>query len=195
MNGYVKIKFLYIFGAPVHIHWFALVVIGGLLTMSLSEPILAIITICSYFGIILLHEAGHAYFANKLGYQVFNVYLGFFHGSCEFEEPHTDKHNLMITSGGIITQLVVAIPLMILSISTYISKIYGLGPILTFLGYLNFIIALFNLVPIQGLDGEKIWKLLPTFIKTLIKQRKLKQEHTQKSERVVIDFIERMKKK
>jgi len=56
---------------------------GGLLSKSINSPILAAISICSYFGIIMLHEIGHAFVANLLGYNVRGVYFGFVHGMCE----------------------------------------------------------------------------------------------------------------
>ena len=85
MSGYTKIKFLTIFGAPVYIHWSALIIIGVLLATSIKNPVLAVISMCSYFGIILLHEARHAYFARRLNCDILSIYLGFFHGMCECE--------------------------------------------------------------------------------------------------------------
>lgn len=97
----------------MYLHWSALLVMGGLLGISFNSPILALISICSYFGIILLHETGHAFVANKLGYDVRGVYLGFMHGKCECAHPYNQKHISLIAWGGVAAQFVVALPLII----------------------------------------------------------------------------------
>lgn len=42
------------------LHWSVLVVMGGCLAMAVSDPIVAIVTVVSYFGVMLIHELGHA---------------------------------------------------------------------------------------------------------------------------------------
>lgn len=114
MKTYTRIKYLNIFGAPVLIHWSAILVFAIFLILSISNFILGLVSIFSYFGLILLHESGHAYFAKKLGYDVYSIYLGFVHGLCEYEEPYNQKDESIVAWGGVIAQLIVAIPLMIL---------------------------------------------------------------------------------
>ena len=185
MKGYTRITFLNVFGAPVSIHWSALLVIGGLLVAAISNPILGVITICSYFGIILLHEAGHAYFAKRLGYDVYNIYLGFIHGLCEYEEPYNNKHESIVAWGGVTAQLLVAIPLIILA-QFGITEIKGVGPIVAFLGYISFLIALMNLAPSSFLDGGKAWRLIPILLKEWRgSARKMKNKTARKKFKVV----------
>lgn len=165
MKGYTQIKFLKIFGAPVHIHWAALVVIGFLLVVSIKTPLYAVATVCSYFGIILLHEAGHAYFVRRMGYRPRNIYLGVVHGYCEFDAPLSLREECIIAWGGVIAQLVVAVPLIVLSLTTPLDQLPLTGPIIAFLGYLSVVFALFNLMPVMNLDGVRAWQLIPVQLK------------------------------
>ena len=135
----------------MYLHWSALLVMGGLLGISFNSPVLALISICSYFGIIILHETGHALVACKLGCDVSGVYLGSLHGKCEYELPYNQKHKSLIAWGGIAAQLVVALPLIIGSQTLSINEIYGLGPIVAFLGYISALVALVNLAPSREL--------------------------------------------
>jgi Zn-dependent protease len=176
MQRYTKVKYLRVYGAPVYLHWSALLVMGGLLGISFNSPILAVISISSYFGIIMLHETGHAFVTNKLGYGVRGVYLGFLHGKCECELPSNQKHKSLIAWGGVTAQLVVALPLIIGSQILSINEIYGLGPVVAFLGYISVLIALVNLAPSRGLDGLEAWKLIPVLAKEHMTRRKSKRK-------------------
>lgn len=164
MTGYTRITFLSAFGARVHIHWSALLVMGGMLAASIRSPLLALSVICSYFGIIFLHEAGHAYFARRLGYSAFDIYLGFIHGLCVHEAPRSEKHECIIAWGGVAAQLVIAIPLIVIAQLAPIAKIPGVGPVVSFLGYMSAMIAILNLAPSRGLDGQKAWRLIPILL-------------------------------
>lgn len=166
MKKYTLVNHIKIYGAPVYIHWSVFLVIGGLLSLSITSPVLALISICSYFGIILLHEFGHAYLANRLGYKVNAIYLGFIHGLCEYEisYQYQPKYEYLIAWGGVLVQLIVAVPLLVLTQLFGINDGYGLGPVVAFLGYISAIIAVVNLAPIHPLDGSKAWKLVPILL-------------------------------
>lgn len=186
MKSYIQVKFLNIFGAPVQVHWSALVVMGFLLVFSIKSPLYAVVTICSYFGTILLHEAGHAYFARRMGYRIKNIQLGLIHGTCSFESPDELREECIIAWGGVVAQLVVAIPLIVLSLATPLNQLPLTGPIIVFLGYISVIIALFNLMPLMNLDGVKAWQLIPIEIKYLRNKATAKK----KTE----DIVRRLKK-
>ena len=161
MNGYTRIRRVKVFGARVYIHWSVLLVAAGLLALSIRKPLLAVVTIGCYFGIIFLHEAGHALFARWLGYKPFALYVGFVHGRCEYEEPYSVKHEAIVAWGGVAAQLAVAIPLILLAQTTSVASVPGLGPVIGFLGYINLVVALFNLTPVAPLDGAQAWALVP----------------------------------
>lgn len=166
MKSYIPVKFLKIFGAPVSVHWSALAVMGFLFVVSIKSPLYAVVTICSYFGIILLHEAGHAYFARRMGYRVRNIQLGLIHGTCTFDAPYELREECIIAWGGVVAQLIVAIPLIVLSLTTpLLDQLPLTGPIVAYLGFLSVIFAMFNLMPVMDLDGVKAWQLVPVQLK------------------------------
>jgi len=161
MNGYTRIRRVKVFGARVYIHWSTLLVAGALLALSIRTPLLALITIGCYLGILFVHEAGHAFFAQRLGYRPFAIYLGFVHGRCDYEEPYSRKHEAIVAWGGVAAQLALAIPLIVLAQTTSVAGVPGLGPVFGFLGYINLVVALFNLTPVPPLDGARAWALVP----------------------------------
>lgn len=165
MKGYVQIKFLNIFGTPVQAHWSVLAAMAVLFLFSVKNPLYAVATICSYFGTILLHEAGHAYFVRRLGYQPRNIYLGLVHGQCSFDAPYNLREECIVAWGGITAQLIVAVPLILLYQLTPFNQLPLTGPIVVFLGYMSVIMVLFNLMPVMNLDGVKAWQLIPTQLK------------------------------
>jgi membrane-associated protease RseP (regulator of RpoE activity) len=181
MIKYTRVKGLRIYGAPVYLHWSALLVMGVLLGISFNSPVLAIISICSYFGIIMLHETGHAFVAHKLRCDVKGVYLGFLHGKCKCKVPENQKYKSLIAWGGVAAQLVVALPLIIGAQTLSINEIYGIGPVVAFMGYISVLVALVNIVPGPGLDGIEAWMLIPVLVKEYKTSRKNKGKSTIKN--------------
>lgn len=186
MKGYTRIKFLNIFGAPVHLHWSALAAMGLLFVGSIKSPLSAVVTIGSYFGIILLHETGHAYFARLMGYQPRSISLGLVHGTCAYDAPYNLRESCIIAWGGVSAQLIVAIPLIVLNQITPLSQLPLTGPIVVFLGYISLITALFNLMPIRNLDGVKAWRLIPLQLKHM--------QNKSAAKKSTEDIIHRLKK-
>jgi hypothetical protein len=66
---------------------------------------------------------------------------------------------------GVLSQLAVAIPLILLAQLFNINNVYGLGPIVVFLGYISAMIAIVNLAPRHPLDGASAWKLIPMLVR------------------------------
>ena len=177
MKTHIQIKYLKIYGAPVYIHKINLAIIAILLIFTLNDPISGPITLCSYLSIILLHEYGHAFFINKLGYKTHAIYLGVIHGLCEYELPYIMKHQAIIAWGGVLAQLFVAIPLIIISQTTDISRIQGVSQIVAFLGYISALVSVVNLAPARGLDGATAWKIFPILIKEKLNKKPKRKKH------------------
>lgn len=171
MKKHYRIRYLKPFGVPIYIHWhlFVAIPIAAFLTALNNQPFLVIITILSYLSIILIHECGHAYFAKRYNRYVNAIYVGLFHGVCETTKTDSDHKNLMICLGGVIAQLIIAIPLVILSLTTPIGEIWGAGSVITFCGYFSIGMAIVNLAPAEGLDGEKAWE----YIKNIYKNKQI----------------------
>ncbi len=164
MKGYLELRRVRVFGARVYLHWSAMLVMGAIMATSIQTPLLAAIGVCSYFGMIFVHEAGHAYVAKRLGYPPLGIYLAFLHGCCCIVAPDNRKHVAIIAWGGVAAQLAIAIPLIVLAQTTSLSSLPGLGPIVALLGYISALVAVINLAPSAALDGGKAWTLLPILL-------------------------------
>ena len=164
MKAYTRIPRIRVFNAPLSVHWSVFVIAGILLLKSLHEPLLAALTIASYFGILLLHEAGHAYMAKRQRLARYAIRISAVHGVCQFEEPEHAKQDYLVAWGGVLAQLAVAVPLVILDLMFGIGRIDALGPVVVMLGYVSIAVAAFNLIPAQGLDGAKAWRLIPLLL-------------------------------
>lgn len=188
MRQYYKLNGFRILNAAVSAHWSALLVIAAIIVFGYKEPLHALIAVTSYFSILIIHEFGHAFVAARLGYRVYEIKIGFIHGVCCYESPYNELDHIKIAWGGVLAQLIVAIPVLVLAQFKAIADITYLGPIIAFLGYVSLIIALFNLAPAQGLDGHMAWKIVPLLfnrIKSRAKLTRSKQKKKNKGETIV----------
>lgn len=173
MKSYVPAKRLSICGAPVLLHWSVLVVIGGCLATALSDPVVAVVAAGSYFGVILVHEYGHAWVARKLGYDVYSVKLSVIHGECAYESGYESARDAaLIAWGGPMAQFAVAIPIWLLSLVPAVDESDVFGPFMAFFGYVGPLVAMVNLAPSPRLDGSKAWALIPMLWRDAKRPRK-----------------------
>ncbi len=131
----------------------------------------------AYIFLILAHELGHAYMAQRRNIRVISIQVSFIHGLCTFENPKNEKDHILIAWGGVAAQLFIL--LMALIFSFLFSHLWypiqyilspTVEPILHTLISLNIIILIINLVPIQPLDGVMAWRVLP-YIPVWIKKK------------------------
>ena len=109
----------------------------------------------------MVADCGHALMARRLGYDVLSIRLAFCHGACEHEAPHTEADDVLIAWAGVLAQLAVAVPLLVIA-SIFDKQDLGYaGAAVGLLGYANLLVALVNLAPARGLDGATAWRVLP----------------------------------
>ncbi|WP_161813234.1 zinc metalloprotease [Steroidobacter agaridevorans] len=162
MRKWLRVRQVRIFGAPLYVHWSVPLIAALLVSLSfLVGPWLAITAAVCYFALILLHEAGHAFVAHRLGYEVEAVRLSGWHGRCEFEAPETEEHHVMIVWGGVLAQLAVALPMVTLAALVGRENLGYAGLAVAILGRTNLIMAAVNLLPVRGLDGAIAWRIIP----------------------------------
>ena len=80
MKRYTRVPAVRIFSAPLYVHWSAFVVVAVLLLHEIEEPLIGVVAVVSYLGLILLHEAGHAYVAKRQRLRRHVIRLEAFHG-------------------------------------------------------------------------------------------------------------------
>lgn len=172
-----------LFGIELGIHWsWGLVFV--LLTWSLisvfsrwhrawsSGEIFAIATCASllFFGCVLLHELAHALVAKRYGLRVSSITLFLFGGVSNIErEPPSARAEFFTAIVGPIASIALgalalivasaAMPQSLTGTENAIRALAQLGPVTTLLAWLgpiNIIIGLFNLIPGFPLDGGRI---------------------------------------
>lgn len=175
-GGYLHIRRLKICGATVHVHWSAPVLGFALFATSIKTPLLALESALAYFSIIVVHEAGHAFMARRLGYPPRDIYVGYFHGLCSYEQPYSQKEDCLIAWGGVGAQLLLALPLVVLAALLKGHEIPVIYVLTSYLGYLSILVACLNLLPFSGLDGAKAWRLIPIYVAELRQRRQAARE-------------------
>ena len=160
INDFKLFKLGKIMDVPIYSHW-SLNLIVIIIAINNIENIPAILGLISFYGVLLLHEMGHAYFAKKLRYDVDRIRLYPIFGFCDSEFPDYEYDLGIISLGGVLFQAILFIPFTILSIllkdinNDYLKlELFVLGP-------LNLSIAMFNMMPIAFLDGKYAWKGFP----------------------------------
>lgn len=172
-----------IFGINIKIDW-SWLLIFALITWSLATSlgsihpdwtvlmdwILALSASVLFFGSILAHELAHALVARKMGTPVRNITLFLFGGVSNIQkEPDSPFSEFLITIVGPFTSFIVGSVFLVVGIGSFVinnvsllqplealSQIGPAGTIFVWLGSINILIAIFNLIPGFPLDGGRI---------------------------------------
>lgn len=108
-----------------------------------------------FFTSVLVHEFGHAVVSMKEGVRVRSISLFIFGGMAHISrEPSTPRSEFRIVAAGPLASLVLG------TLFTIVSILWTANPLASgaaqYLGQLNFILALFNLIPAFPLDGGRL---------------------------------------
>jgi Zn-dependent protease len=172
-----------VWGIPLklHINWF---LIAALVTWSLAvgffpqehpgwEPgsywMVGILTSILFFGSVLVHELGHARIAQKEGVPVNSITLFIFGGIAHIaHEPETPGSEFRIVIAGPVASLGLGLGFMFFGkLLSFSSEASGAA---FYLGQINLLLAVFNLLPGFPLDGGRVlrslfWKWKGDFIR------------------------------
>ena len=106
------------------------------------------------FASVLLHELGHAVVARRLGVRTSGIELGFLGGAAKMENlPTTANTELAIAAAGPAVSVVLG------GIGLGLGALFG-AQLLTLVGWINLVIAGFNLIPALPMDGGRILRAL-----------------------------------
>lgn len=106
------------------------------------------------FASVLVHELGHAVVARALGVHVVGIELGFLGGAAKMVDmPRTANHEVLIAAAGPAVSLVLG------GLGLGLGLLVG-SPFLAMIGWINFVIAGFNLIPALPMDGGRILRAL-----------------------------------
>jgi Zn-dependent protease/CBS domain-containing protein len=172
-----------IFGINIHIDW-SWLLIFALVSWSLAASLgqihanwnvgmqwgLAILAALLFFASVLAHELAHSLVARANGVPVHNITLFLFGGVSNIQrEPNSPLSELLITVVGPLTSFVLGAIFLVFGAGslalnhvtltdplTALSQIGPLGTMLIWLGSVNILVAIFNLIPGFPLDGGRI---------------------------------------
>lgn len=167
-----------IFGVEIGLHysWFLIAV---LITFSLAgqfgitnsdwSPVLrwgvAIVTAILFFASIVIHELSHAMVAKLRGVPVRSITLFALGGVAQMEKEAADaKTEFWMGIIGPITSFVIGVLCLALTFATgWTPPEFPAGPLpamLMWLGYINIVLAIFNMVPGFPLDGGRVLRAI-----------------------------------
>lgn len=146
-----------LFGFPIELNLSFLMLLG--LVYVAYGRLLGVLVVCLAFAFVVMHELGHAIVARRLGVGVAGIELGFLGGAAKLTNlPRTARHELMIAAAGPAVSLILG------------GAFIGLGGTLgsrfvVDMGWINLVIAGFNLIPALPMDGGRILRalLVPRF--------------------------------
>ena len=72
-QGYFKLDKPQVVDADVYVHWSVLAASGLILAAYWQSPVQLVLACLCYFGIIFIHEVGHAVTAKQAGCRVFAI--------------------------------------------------------------------------------------------------------------------------
>lgn len=159
-------------GVPIGLHW-SLLVIGTLLGVSLAGgnlesqfpgygsdtyALTAAVGVVLFFAAVLAHEIAHALAARRFGVDTEGIELWILGGVARLTaEPPTPRADATIAAAGPAASLVAAGLFLATGYLLDLSDAPGLlAPMLGWLGVVNIVLAVFNLLPASPLDGGRI---------------------------------------
>jgi Zn-dependent protease len=162
-------------GVDVYVHWSVFAIAAVFLIAAIERPAVTFAALACYFLILLIHECGHMIVARKRGCQVECIEIYPIHGRTVFTTPWSRYDHCLIAWGGVMAQLVVAIPLIAWIALIGYTPFEPLNAVLATLGGFSLGVAAFNLLPVAPLDGSIAWGLFPEFIRRMRNRRKKRQ--------------------
>ncbi|HUH00981.1 MAG TPA: M50 family metallopeptidase [Kofleriaceae bacterium] len=141
-----------LFGFPVEVNLSFLLLLGFFVVWL--GPITGMMFVAIAFGSVLLHELGHALMARHLRIPVAGIELHFFGGAAKLmAPPRTPGDEIAVAAAG------PAVSFALGGLGLAIAALTG-WQVASLLGWINLIMALFNLVPALPLDGGRIFRAL-----------------------------------
>jgi len=135
-------------GFPVEIKPSFLLLLG--LVFIAFGGLMGVFIVTLAFASVLLHELGHAVVARKLGVHVSGIELGFLGGAAKMVDmPRRPNHEIAIAAAGPAVSVALALAGLGLGALLHV-------PLISMIGWINLILACFNLIPALPMDGGRI---------------------------------------
>jgi Zn-dependent protease/predicted transcriptional regulator len=117
--------------------------------------VMAAVAAVLFFTSLLLHEFGHAVRARREGMQIDGITLWLFGGVAKFRGmfPSAGTEFRVAIAGPLVS---IALGLLFVLIAAVADLGREVGGVATWLGYINLVLAAFNMLPAQPLDGGRL---------------------------------------
>lgn len=154
-----------IFGIEVGVHW-SVLIIAALLAFSLTGGvgdavlwIVAIAAVVLFLASLLAHELAHSVVARRNGMQVTGITLWLLGGVAQLGGPMPSaKAELKVAAAGPATSIALGAGFLLAALAGAASGLASslVLSAIAWLGLVNLILAVFNLIPAAPLDGGRI---------------------------------------
>lgn len=183
------IKICRIFGINIEIHWswflvfmyFSYVLASQIFPKRVSEQssvaywLCGIITVLMLFVSVLVHELAHSRVAQLFKIPVKRITLLFFGGAAQIESlGKRAKEEFLIAIAGPVSSILMAV--LFKFVSDYVHTNTKLvEAVLSYLFFINIVLAVFNLLPAYPMDGGRIFIKTPLWaiLKNQLKATKI----------------------
>lgn len=143
-----------VLGFPVEVNWTFLLLLAVMFLWF--GGLVGVFLVLLAFASVLLHELGHAVVARKLRVPIAGIELSFFGGAAKMAGlPRSANHEIAIAAAGPAVSLILA------GAGFALGSVTGVW-LLTLIGWINLVIAGFNLIPALPMDGGRILRALLT---------------------------------
>jgi Zn-dependent protease len=155
-------------GVEVRLNW-SLIAVFALIAWSLAEGVfpsqnpglshgtyiaMAIVAAVLFLASILLHELGHSWVARREGIEVDSITLWLFGGVSQLKGRFTSAGaEFRVAISGPLVSIVLGVLFVLIALAQLPSSVDGVA---AWLGYINLILAVFNLLPASPLDGGRV---------------------------------------
>lgn len=163
-------------GIQISVHWTFLILIAWIVFNSLvrglgmEEAIWSVVFVLTIFGCVTLHELGHALAAKRFKIKTRSITLLPIGGVAQMESlPEKPKEELIVAlAGPAVNFLIVGVLFLVLRDSLDMETLTSLQTIgqsnfLYALMFVNFWLAIFNLIPAFPMDGGRVLRALLAF--------------------------------
>jgi Zn-dependent protease/predicted transcriptional regulator len=159
-------------GINVFVHWTFVILLGWIALIyylphhSVADAVLGVAFIIALFGIVVLHELGHALAARRYGIATRDITLLPIGGVARLERmPEDPKQEIVVAlAGPAVNVVLAAILFVVLSLGAgfqdYGAVVQVGGHFLNQLLWVNIVLAGFNLLPAFPMDGGRVLRAL-----------------------------------
>jgi Zn-dependent protease len=154
-----------IFGVEVGVHW-SVLVIAGLLAFGLTGGesdlalwLVAIVAVVFFLASLLAHELAHSIVARRNGMEVTGITLWLLGGVAQLGGPMPSaRAELKVAAAGPATSVALGVGFLLAAIAGAASGLVSslVLSAIAWLAIVNFVLAVFNLIPAAPLDGGRI---------------------------------------